>query len=441
MKRSLLKKFLMMGFLSLVVSGAFAQANLLIDNFEGGNKGWVAVETWCGIAANPAPGGINTSDSVLATVRGTANDFWSGAILNPPALAGTPITGYKYLHAKMYRTNMGQPRLKVNDSSGGDIAPMSNIVIAANVWQDVVFDISQAAGVNFIMFMADYTVPMSTSDVTLYIDDVTLSNDPTPITANTVGGQNLIQGGDMESATPWIQVGGTDAGDNSQLVWGDVPNDARPQSYHPEGFGTGGFFTFAVNWGAAQYFMAQQVSVTANTTYTFSFDYNIGDYSKAWLQVYMGATDPTTVTDYQDNQFGDIIPWGEFVGATGDGHFSKDTTFTANATFYVVIKMGCGWAGARNEGYLNLSLDNVSLVANSGMGIKNVDLTANKAVVVGEKSSISATFEGTAAVTVYSIQGQIIRKSIAQNTFEAGNLPSGIYLVTIGNKTYKAIVQ
>jgi|GEM_PF-5250770 len=258
--------------------------------------------------------------------------------------------------------------------------------------------------------------------------------------------QNLIQGSDMEaaSAASWIQIGGTDAGSNSQLVWGDMPNSSRPQSYKPNGFGTGGFFTFCVNWaGPVQYFMAQQVTVMAGTTYTFSFDYNVGDYSRAWLEAYMGTTDPRTVSDYTDNKIsGAIIPWGEYqhlMKIDSTAHFSKDTTFTTNATFYVVIKVGCGWGGGGGEGYVNLSLDNVSLVPKATAGIENIGTSANK--VSGGKSSLSATFEGTANVAVYSIQGQLIKQTTAQSAFRADGLPAGIYLVKIGNKTYKVVVQ
>jgi len=255
--------------------------------------------------------------------------------------------------------------------------------------------------------------------------------------------QNLIQGGDMESATPWIQVGGVDAGVNSQLVWGDVPNNARPQSYKPQGFNTGGFFTASVNWaGPVQYFMAQKVSVTAGTTYTVSFDYNLGDYSRAWLEVFMGKTDPTTVSDYIDGKVGaGVIPWGEYIGGTGDGHFKADTTFTESGSFYFVIKMGCGWAGGGGEGYFNISLDNVSLVVNTGTNIKNIGSNANNTIVVGGQSSISATFESSANVIVYSIQGKIIQRATVQNTFKADNLQAGVYLVKIGDKTYKTVVR
>jgi len=60
---------------------------------------------------------------------------------------------------------------------------------------------------------------------------------------------------------------------------------------------------------------------------------------------------------------------------------------------------------------------------------------------MGGKFSLSATFEGTADVAVYSMQGTLVQKATAQNTFKSDNLPAGVYLVKIDNKTYKTIVQ
>jgi len=79
------------------------------------------------------------------------------------------------------------------------------------------------------------------------------------------------------------------------------------------------------------------------------------------------------------------------------------------------------------------------LVIPDNTGITTVGL--NNAVVVGGKSSISAKFEGEANIAVYSIQGVLLNKTTAQSTFEADNLPAGIYVVKINNTTYKAIVQ
>ena len=69
------------------------------------------------------------------------------------------------------------------------------------------------------------------------------------------------------------------------------------------------------------------------------------------------------------------------------------------------------------------------------------EISRNNAFVTGEKSSLSATFEDIADIAVYSAQGQTIKKTTAQNTLKVDNLPAGIYLVKIGDKTYKAVVQ
>ena len=150
----------------------------LIDDFEGANIGWVPEQYEMDIRDNDYPGGINTSAKVLFANRTGGND-WAGTIL--PAAAFTtafegPITGYQYLKAKMYRNNTNVPNLKINDGCGGDILPMAGITIVADEWQDVVFDIGTCA-VNFVMFMVDRT-----EVAWMLVDDVILSNDPTPRT-------------------------------------------------------------------------------------------------------------------------------------------------------------------------------------------------------------------------------------------------------------------
>lgn len=178
------------------------QAQVTVDNFESGNKGWDAV-TWMGytdVRRNDYKSGINLSDYVMFTQRAAGDNNWAGAILKP-----YQTNGYKYLHAYMYRSNSGVPNLKVSDTNAQDLVPMNRIV--ANEWQDVVFDISdyETSGIEFIFFMVDR------ADVTelawMLIDEICLSNDPTPRTA-VVG---------SDPVTP-------PATDDYQLVWSDEFN-------------------------------------------------------------------------------------------------------------------------------------------------------------------------------------------------------------------------
>ena len=175
----------------------------------------------------------------------------------------------------------------------------------------------------------------------------------------------------MESASGasnWTQVGFSSFSTNvnTQFVWGDVPGSTRPNDYIPAGFGTGNVLTICEGWGVVQYFIAQPVTLQAGTAYQASFDYNIGSFSRAWLEVFIGKTDPLTVTDYTDNKVGSLIAWGEWQAGTGDGHFNGFYTPTTAGTYYFVIKWGCGWPSTdqSGNGYFHSSIDNVSLVSN-----------------------------------------------------------------------------
>ena len=151
---------------------------LLLDDFEGANKGWTTVGSYQDIRNNAYPEGLNQSAKVLFTNRGTGSDNWSGAILGNAGLGGIQIAGYRYLHAKMYRNNTNVPNLKINDGCGGDILPMTGITIVADEWQDVVFDLGSCA-VDILMLMVDRSGTLA-AEAWMLVDDIILSNDPTP---------------------------------------------------------------------------------------------------------------------------------------------------------------------------------------------------------------------------------------------------------------------
>lgn len=181
--------------LSLLVMNVSAQ--ITVDNFEKANLGWQSVSDYVEVQANSQKSGINMSDYVLYAQRSVGADNWAGAILNPYVQKG-----YKYLHAYMYRNNSNKPNLKVSDANPKDMEPMNAVV--ANQWQDVVWDISayETSGTEFIFFMVDRNDLTETAWI--LVDEVQLSNDPTPRT--TV----------VTSDTPT-----TNPTEDWQLVWQD----------------------------------------------------------------------------------------------------------------------------------------------------------------------------------------------------------------------------
>ena len=219
MKNSILFLFLL---LPLVLSAQ----TISVDDFENTTKQWNTVSCGSAIVDNPQQTGLNVSCKCLQITRAPECDNWSGAMYTLPQA----LTGYKYVHALMYRNNSHKPNVKVTDNGENlDIEPMTAIV--ANQWQDVVFDISSKAQADFVFFMADRE--NLTEDAVVLIDDVIISNDATPRTTPNsacekdeptpdADGYSLVWNMDFTSATLpacWnIEVNG-DGGGNNELQY------------------------------------------------------------------------------------------------------------------------------------------------------------------------------------------------------------------------------
>ena len=211
-----MKKHLFYTFLFVCVC---AQAQLTVDNFEFGAHTWDPVSSTVGVQANVYKTGINLSEHVLFSNRTKNEVNWAGVICNP-----YKQSGYRYLHAYMYRNNNGTPNLKVSDTNPLELAPMNAIV--ANEWQDVVWDISafEQNGIDFIFFMVDRN--NLTEDAWIMVDEVQLSNDPTPRTDTVgvaTGEYELVWNEDFTDASldnaVWnIEVNG-DGGGNTELQY------------------------------------------------------------------------------------------------------------------------------------------------------------------------------------------------------------------------------
>ena len=202
---------------------------LHIEDFENGQNAWNSVSCATAWAVNPDDSGINRSCGALMITRSPWEDNWSGAILNLDA----PITSYRYVHVLMYRNNTNLPNIKVYDpeqeDGSADLKPITTD-IQPYQWQDVVFDV-QDHPINFIFFMVDRT--SLSNDAWMYIDDVQLSNDPTPRTTPNTPCGTSTDPSDEEYTLVWnedftdgsfddgawnIEVNG-DGGGNNELQY------------------------------------------------------------------------------------------------------------------------------------------------------------------------------------------------------------------------------
>ncbi len=216
-------------FLILLAMPLMAQTQI-VENFENGQADWTSVSCAANWSENPNATGLNLSCGTLLVTRTSECENWSGAILNLP----TPITGYRYVHVLMYRNNTNQPNIKVYDpeqeDGSADLKPITTNIVA-NQWQDVVFDVQNNA-IKFIFLMVDRTT--ISQDAWMYIDDILLSNDPTPRTSPNAAceqtpatpsedGYTLVWNEDFTDATldrnVWnIEVNG-DGGGNNELQY------------------------------------------------------------------------------------------------------------------------------------------------------------------------------------------------------------------------------
>ena len=166
-------------------TAAFSQSPVLLDDFESGDKGWVAVQNtnWIEfeIVNNPQPNAVNPSAKVMKITRKPGSSDWAGIILrNKLALVfGALPEQYRFAKIKFLKTKTGDVTLKLEkNGDDGSHSATSNCSVA-NVWQEVTFDLKGASGQNYDDF---FIQPAKTANLTAneiaYIDDIIFETDP-----------------------------------------------------------------------------------------------------------------------------------------------------------------------------------------------------------------------------------------------------------------------
>ena len=257
-----------------------------------------------------------------------------------------------------------------------------------------------------------------------------------------------ILGGSMETADRqyWGETGEASVltgNSNDQLVWGDLSTNTHPGGYAPTGL-TEGFLTVREGWSqSAAYKIFQAVNLTSGTVYDINFDYSVGAYQKAWFEVYVGTTAPTTgdYTGDHGTKLGDsLIPWTDG-GASGNNtlqKFARSYTAATTGTHYFVIKWGCGYTGG--DGYFNTSIDNVIFAKHIDTSVNPTDVKFNVYTNNGRIQVQSALTSNK--IAVYNTSGQLILSdSFTSERYESQTLVPGLYIVNINNEIHKLSVR
>jgi hypothetical protein len=211
--------------------------------------------------------------------------------------------------------------------------------------------------------------------------------------ATTVSAQNILLGGNMESATDWTVTNLNGGAPNPVLTWNET-------TYTPS-MGEGGCLRVTSPGGASPsstVAIYQAVTLEAGKLYTFNgaFIDNAGGLLEAGIQVYLGATEPGTA-DYSDGwlcEYNSWVPGYEpadrddtfETGATG----SRKLLCTTSGTYYLVVKVGL-W----NTHNMDISLDELTLTVSDvttltgGGMLSNGDMEAQGAWIENTLNSAS----------------------------------------------------
>jgi hypothetical protein len=130
---------------------------------------------------NPDASGINTSGRVIEFFRDMNGVPWGGFWSTLPM--PVDVTTNKYVHVKVWKPRVSPIKFKLEKPGENHEIFSMNEQTLTNQWQDIVFDFSEYTGEwPTIAFMPDFEDPLTlTEDITIYFDDILVSDDPTPI--------------------------------------------------------------------------------------------------------------------------------------------------------------------------------------------------------------------------------------------------------------------
>ncbi|MCQ2194122.1 MAG: glycoside hydrolase family 16 protein [Paludibacteraceae bacterium] len=170
-------KFLTPTLLSLATA-SFAQDTLVIDDFENGLKKWSGIENVSfQIVDNPSPDAVNNSSKVLKCTRKSGTKNWAGVILRDALTANINAdeSGYSYATVKFKKESRGNVSFKLESGPGNETFESTVAYPGTNDWTTVTFDLKSALYGSYADFfvMVDRAESLN-SDITIYIDDITL---------------------------------------------------------------------------------------------------------------------------------------------------------------------------------------------------------------------------------------------------------------------------
>ena len=134
------------------------------------------------IVENPDKSPLNTINYVLEFLRDKDAPVWAGFWSKLPE--PIDVTTNKFVHVKVWKPRVTVIKFKIEGGEAGTIEiPSISPQTKTNEWEDIVFDFSEKTGTYpIVALLADFEDPVTlTEDITIYIDDIILNNEATPM--------------------------------------------------------------------------------------------------------------------------------------------------------------------------------------------------------------------------------------------------------------------
>lgn len=272
---------------------------------------------------------------------------------------------------------------------------------------------------------------------------------------NTNAQENLISGGNMESAdeTEWsVTTLNTDAGNSSSYEFGYTDDG-------PSG-GQGGALHFTINNvgdGGAHLMFYQQVTLEKGKQYIFDMAaIAIQEMNNSWFEVYIGNPEPQDGEDYG----GEATPlggwkWSEWEGACEgldlfDGTLreigclpnSLDTIYyegTGDTIMHIGFKAGI-WA---TETTIEFVVDNVSLTELEATSNEVIELSKSGIYPNPASSVLNVVSESKITeIRIFNLMGQkVMEQKQVANQINIAKLKPGLYFIELSNGTHSEILK
>jgi len=159
-----------------LVNDSGASQPIVFQNFEGSVPTFTTFGNIADVQVvdNPESSGINTSGKVAQLTKTSGSEVWAGSFFETATL---DLTNNSKISVKTWSPKAGAVvKLKLENADASIVHEVDLITTAANKWETLVYDFSEAPTADYIRVVIFFDFGNSGDDSTYYYDDFALTN-------------------------------------------------------------------------------------------------------------------------------------------------------------------------------------------------------------------------------------------------------------------------